>query len=309
VSDAKPDPVQRARRAVAAGLTALAAADPYTTLLRLSLVYDLAIFPSHASERALAVFLLAGIGLVFERALRHPLFWVCMLAAQAYHLVGAPIAYSARFLNLYWTFAVLIASVSDSPLRVLAVNARLLIGLVFLQAFAWKAFAHADFVNGSFMRFSLLFCSAFRELTPMFGIIDPGVYAANSDALAAVEALDGPVEPISVIEPALITGIAFVVTGWTLLIEGLCALAFLSPSRWAVARLRHPALLAFMWSIYLVLPVFVFAGIFSAMALALIEQRESKWRLAYIGTFFAMILLEWGIDVPTIVEALRGGPL
>ena len=84
---------------------------------------------------------IAAIALIRPAWLRHPLPWFALAAmAGARVLLDWPLADNHAYLLGYWCLAAALALSTGIPDRVLAVNGRLLIGLVFLLPFLYFYF-------------------------------------------------------------------------------------------------------------------------------------------------------------------------
>ncbi len=276
-------------------------------MLKLTLIYHLGLLTNHASRASFPAFFLAILGLVFSRVLRHPIFWAAVVGVFGIHLAVKEVSFSSRFLNFYWCVAIFIALLCGRYRQsILALNGRLLIGLVFLLAILWKTIFETDFINGITMRYSLLFCYIFNHRVVWMGLIDSNTHEANLEIWNSLAEADGPVAPIPVNETSLLTVIAWTATIWTIVIEALLALSFLSPNRWRIAKLRPIAMLVFIWTVYLFLPVWIFGALFCVLTIAVLPPREGRWLILLVVTFFVQAILQWYIDIPVLSGVLRG---
>ncbi|MEM7394188.1 MAG: hypothetical protein AAF492_17760, partial [Verrucomicrobiota bacterium] len=100
--------------------------------------------------------LLCMAGLVFRPIARNPTFWFCICC----FLVVANIHFwykidNHKYLMTYWCLGVFFCLETRNPLKNLAFNGRLLIGLCFLFATFWKSIV-PDFRDGTFFYYTLL---------------------------------------------------------------------------------------------------------------------------------------------------------
>jgi len=193
-----------------------------------------------------------------------------------------------QFLIAYWCLAVGVAAQGPDPERVRRISARLLVGFVFLLATTWKLLA-PDFVDGSFMRYTLLTDSRFSEVATLVGGIDSQDLAANQDALRVLDDPGAAPAAVPLRSTGRLDGVAMALTWWTLAIEGAVAVLFLAPWR-RIGRHRDVALIAFVLTTYAVAPVVGFGWILVCLGLAQREPARRFLPLAYVGTFLAVQL-------------------
>lgn len=216
---------------------------------------------------------LAIAGLVYRPLSRQPVLWFLITALL---VVGrVPFAWFSlvnhHYLMMYWVLALGLAFLSPRPERVLALSARVILGLVFAFATLWKLIS-PDFVDGSFFEFTLMMDPRFEIVaSPLGGLASDGS-EANTAALAAWwDPLAEPA-PVALESGPAIPWIARVMSLWGVLLEGSLAVLFLVPWRGRLAGLREPALLLFIVTTYPFAPVIGFAWMLLAMALA-----QSRW--------------------------------
>ncbi|MEZ5396927.1 MAG: hypothetical protein R2724_29660 [Bryobacterales bacterium] len=83
-----------------------------------------------------------------------------------------------KFLTAYWTIACCLAVWNLNPARILAVNGRLLVALVFSFAVFWKIFG-GELLNGKFFEFAFLSDPRF-ELMGRLGGLSSDVLSAST---------------------------------------------------------------------------------------------------------------------------------
>ena len=290
--------VQRVRGAVDAWLATSTRLD---LVLLLTLV--LVLIEPPPTRLAGLVDLVVVAGLVVRPLARLPLFWFSLVAVWA--VTSLPVHWASadnhKWLLVYWTLAVGIALTTSRPLEHLAVTARLLIGLVFLFATAWKLMS-PDFPSGAFFHFTLLTDIRFSDIAEVFGGLPEGSTAANA---AAIDAWDDPTVPPAALELAdgpRVAAVGLVMAVGTIVVEGLVALAFLVPERWRLSRLRELALCLFVLATYPLAPVVGFGWVLVTMALASSRLRRPVGELLYVSAFLAIFAFQ-GLDV--VWRALR----
>lgn len=186
------------------------------------------------------------------------------------------------YLGWMWLLAVGIAlSGPDEEFwERLATSARLLVGVTFAVAVAWK-WGTPDFRDGSTFEFLTLNDSRLRIpfLAPLAGL-DLDQIQANVARLDALRAWNGGEAPVVLARGPRMGWVLGALVSWTLLVETSIAAAFLAPDGWKISRLRHPALLAFLVSVYAFLPV---AGFLVALVIlgAAVGRGERTWAALY----------------------------
>jgi hypothetical protein len=270
-------------RALAESIDSLAA-------LRLTLLLLLLRPPGDPALHG-ATWLLAGAALVVPRLTASRWMWCALTAAVAARLVvGWPLPDNHIYLLAYWCLAVALALGTSAPFATLARASRWLVATTFSCAVIWKAVVAPDFLDARFFRITLVTDPRFACVAERVGGLSPGQLAENREALApmptGVELLDGPV----LVEPAALRVLARALTWGGLLLEVVVALAFLSPAAWAVARLRHPALLLFIVGTYAIAPVAGFGWLLAAMGLSQVDDQRARLRLAYVAAAGAVLI-------------------
>jgi hypothetical protein len=230
------------------------------------------------------VVVLGTLGVAVPGVRRASGFWLALAA-----VLGAA-AWADRwaidnhqFLIAYWCLTVGLAAASPDPARVRRIGARLLVGAVFLLAVTWKVLS-PDFVDGSFMRHTLLTDARFGEVAELVGGLTPADLDANRAALASFDDPAADLGPVELRTTDALDRAADVVTWWTLGIEGAVAITFLVPWR-RLARHRDAALIAFVVTTYAIAPVVGFGWVLVCLGLAQREPGRRLVPLAYLGAF------------------------
>ena len=162
----------------------------------------------------------------------------------------------------------------------LATSARLLVGVTFAVAATWKWWA-PEFRDGSTFEFLTLADSRLRIpfLMPLAGL-DWEQIQANVARFHELCAWSGGEEAVALERGPRMSLVLAALVSWTLLVETSIAAAFLAPDGWRLSRLRHPALLAFLVSVYAFLPVAGFLVVLATLGLA-VARGERRWLIAY----------------------------
>jgi hypothetical protein len=192
-----------------------------------------------------------------------------------------------RYLIMYWCFGLCCAFSTADPRRAVALNARLLIGLCFLFAVVWKV-AAGQYADGSFMHFTMLADERFRNVAEFFGGIDSQKFTYNQTALTHLVGGERGLQSVTLMDTPQLRQVALIVSWWTILIEGLVALAFLWPGERGLARFRDALLLVFLVTTYAVATVVGFGWVLVIMGIAQLPQRSRHLLFFYIMAFFVL---------------------
>jgi hypothetical protein len=182
-----------------------------------------------------------------------------------------------------------VSLLSAHPIRTLAVNSRALIGLCFLFAAFWK-FYSPDFLDGSFLDFTLLTDKRFETVSRVAGGVTSDVLASNRAAVADLAREDNRQTSVLVRGTAGTLTLARFLTGWTIMMESAVAVAFLWPGRRGVARLRDPLLGLFLLTTYPIASVLTFGWVLAVMGFA--QASSQVTRLFYAAVFVLLPLYE-----------------
>jgi hypothetical protein len=235
----------------------------------------------------MAVTILGAIGILFAPARRHPAFWLVLLVPLAYvYLVQGLSQWiiNHKYLYVYWCMALGLALLTPTPRRQLWHASGWLIGGCFAFATLWKLLA-PEFPGGGFFHFTLLTDERFSNVASIVGGLTESQAVANKQAMQTLkQAITLPVQVV-LQDTERIVLIARAMAIWTIAIEGMIAVAYLSPVRWRLHRYRHLPLILFMVTTYPIATVTGFAGLLAIMAAANCSTNEYRTRVFYIVTF------------------------
>lgn len=284
------DPGGSLRDGLAQGRQALAAWTAATTRLDLVVLLTLLLLVMRApTPPEVPVNLLCFAGLVYRPLTRRPAYWFTFVALWIG--IFLPRNWTTtdnhKWLMIYWVLALGLAMRSARPLQVLAINARLLLGLVFLFATLWKL-ASPDFPSGGFFHVTMLTDVRFQQLAEVGGGLGGGDSAGNRAAIDAWDDPTAPVGPTALADGARVALLAQLMAVGTLVLEGLTAIAFLAPARWRIARAREVLLAVFVVATYPVAPVVGFGWLLVIMGLAQSRSRRPVAELGYVLAFLAI---------------------
>lgn len=256
--------------------------------LRLTLL-GIALDPPLLWLERMPLLLLAGLGLAVPSALRSRALWAALLAAAAWPLVWQwPFSDNHDYLTALWCLAVACALSATDPARALAHHARRLVGLSFAFAVLWKVALAPDFLDGRFMRVTLVSDGRFENLAVLAGVTTHDEWARNDLALDAYLSGEATWEESGFREPPGLRALAGGLTAATLAMEAAVALGFLWPLGRGPSRFRNAFLLLFTATTYSFATVRGFGWLLASLGAAQAERRAA--RVGYLAAFALVAL-------------------
>ena len=246
------------------------------------------------------ILLIAAISILLPYGYRQPHIWLALCFFTSFRVFYEwPMADNHAYLLAQWCMTLSIACFSQSTGRILANNARILIGLIFLLASIQKISA-PDYLDGTFFRYLFLADNRFEDFVVLFGNIS---YQEIDNARGLLEnarfsalTVSESIVPIST-EFNLLVNFS---TWWNLLDQIAVACCFLAPANSFLYKKRDFSLLIFCITTYAVAPVPGFGWLLVSMGLAQCGN-NTRVRVAYICTFFIILFYYevhlWGIFV------------
>jgi hypothetical protein len=219
------------------------------------------------------VAMLALAGWTWPGALRAPLLWTALAA-----VLGAGVFLrrftidNHQYLMVYWCAAIAL-SLGEPTGEALKRNARLLVGLAFGFAAAWK-WASPEFVSGAFLEYEMLCDPRFAGFTQVLTGLPAQALEANRAAMEGLTAADAQHATAALTTVPAVAVIADVMTWSTLILESWIAIAFLAPRSGPLGRYRDVPLIAFLLTTYAVATVPGFAYLLLAMGFVQCERRR-----------------------------------
>jgi len=267
---------------------ALALAAPLTLILLL-------LHPGTLTETRTGLQLGAVAGLLYRPLRRAPAYWWALGALMGlYCVLTWHDADNHKYLIAYWCLAVGLSCWADDTTRALRINSRLLVGLCFLVAVAWKL-RTPDFLTGGHYQHAMLTDDRIVRAAQLLTGMDAATFNDNQAAVSTLKAYSSTLEQVTLDGPALIRTLSAGMVAWTLAIESAVIGSFLWPgaSVWA-ARARDVSLLTFVVTTYALANVGGFAWILLIMGLAQVRAERAQWRLGYLGVLVLVILYQLG---------------
>lgn len=264
-------------------------ADRSDLVVRATLLYLLA--ENSGQWFAQLAILTLGILGMLTSLWRSPWLWAVLTFALAVRVeAGWTVVDNHDYLTAYWAFAIFLSLWAREP-RALELNGRLLIGLCFLFATLWKGLLSPDYMDGAFFHHTFIQDPRFASLGSLAGGMDEELFREN--VTLTNRQLSRATDPPSTIQlhttPQL-ARLAKITTWFTVLIEGLIAVAFLWPGA-LFYRARDGILLVFCWGTYAIAPVPGFGALLMLMGIAQTDARLVRG--LYLGTFFLVYAYKW----------------
>lgn len=232
-----------------------------------------------------------GVAGVLHRPLaRRAAYWFAMAAVLAVgHLFLWDRIDNHKYLMTYWCLALAVSFLTPHPLRTIAVNARLLIGLCFLFAAVWKL-ASPEFRDGAFFQYALLTDARFRGVADFIGGVSTSLATGNTTAIDSLRRFGGALDAVPLHSSQRIEWMARFMAAWTILVEGAVAVTFLWPEGKGVSKVRDFVLIGFLITTYPITSVVGFGWLLVAMGLAQSTRTFAPVRPLYVLTFLVLPL-------------------
>ena len=269
----------------------------YLLILQLTAVlivlHEIDTFPwSRLPERLLALAML-----FVPRLMRSKAAWIVLstlLVINNFWLWSLLVNH--EYLTTYWVLACTLALYAPTPEKIMAWNARLLIGLCFALATIWK-FLGGEYLDGSFLHLTFLLDSRLAMGAMLMGGLDADTLQQNRTLFDTMQAT-GNIDPQILLSSPRMAMMSIILSYWTIAIEAIAALSFLLPRPKLLTRLRYWILLLFVFTTYTVIPVLAFGALLLIMGLALCIHERPQWSSFYLGTLLLLPL--WMLTPQTI---------
>jgi hypothetical protein len=186
-----------------------------------------------------------------------------------------------EWLFLYWLLALSIFVMGKHTERQFQLVSRLLIGLTFLFATAWKVLS-PEFRSGAFFEFAAATESRLTDAFSMMGLISKADVNANLHAITAMKSVNTPAT-FGLTEVSGLDGFWMFLTVATIIIEGAIAITFLAPLPRAKTWIRDAVLGTFAVGTYLLMPVLGFGQLLCILGYASSDLEEKKRKYVYVG--------------------------
>jgi hypothetical protein len=232
--------------------------------------------------------LLSLTGLVVKAARSSPFLWITIsMFVLAHDIVVWEAVDNHKWLMAWWCVALGMTALapSESQLKVVKFNARLLLGLCFTFATIWKVLS-VDYLDSAFFKYELLTDSRFSDAAHYAGRVDKDDLRENRkirDNFRRSYRKDiEAAESFTLTSGSLIDPLAIGMTWWTIFIEGLIALVCLWPGDRLIAIVRSTVILVFAATTYLLAPVLGFGWMVIVMGFAQCPEKHKKLQASFL---------------------------
>ena len=261
--------------------------DKKSLVLRLTLIAFI-FKPIGVSELVPILILLSGIGLVFTNVLKNKYFWAIYTTfSLAIVITNWPIADNHSFLFFYWNLTILLYLWFDEE-NILKSNSTLMIGIVFILAFIWKAFLSEDFISGEFMRFIVLSDDRFSSFTQTVLGLDKDLISLYHENKYGDHTIFNEAISQSVI-PNRFYSITNFITYYSLVLELVIGILFLFPISKFLNKHKDCFLMLFCITVYAIATVQAFAWLLIVMGIAQ-RNKIDRTTIFYLATFLLIFI-------------------
>jgi len=248
----------------------------------------LAFYPPRSIFISIPLSIIAILGVIAPPVRHARLPWLAAgLLVAASCLMNWQSADNHKYLLAYWCLGIFCCLGTGAPEQSLAQIGRWLIGAVFGIAVVQKTLS-PDYLTGDFFYYELLFDDRFENLAQYLGGVNRFIVELNESARSALTSYDSTLTAVKLSSTDRIVWLAGFITWWNYLIQLAIAVAWLSPEgRWP-SRARHPLLLVFLFSTYLIAPVTGFGWVLIIMALCCLKPGSTRTQLSYLLAFVVL---------------------
>jgi len=246
------------------------------------------------------ILFIAAISILLPHGYRQPYIWLALCFFTSFRVFYEwPMADNHAYLLALWCLVLSISCFSQSTSRILANNARILIGLIFLLASVQKISA-PDYLDGTFFRYLFLADNRFEDFVVLFGNVSYEQLDHAKELLNHYQFSSFSTEKNIVPDSSELKFLVSFSTWWNLLDQIAVACCFLAPANSFLYKKRDFSLLIFCITTYAVAPVPGFGWLLVSMGLAQCVN-NNMIRVAYMCSFFIILfyyeVLVWGILV------------
>lgn len=275
---------------------AAAVLSPHASLVLRVTALTLLVHGSTSNLLEVALRIACGVMLAVPGLLACWGLWVAVVGAIAYLNLAQWFSIdNHKYLIMYWALACCLAVATPADAEeILRRNARLMVGICFALAVAWKLYA-GEYLDGSFIQH--VFLTDSRVSVPVSALLDIHLTDLQANRVLSGYLASWPADgrSITLNSSATLAATALAASAWTLLIESAVALFWLLPrpaqgKLRAAAAARDVSLIVFILTTYVLLPVVGFATALSLLGLAATEPNRPRTRLAYLCLVLAVQL-------------------
>jgi len=240
----------------------------------------------------------AALAILLVNGFKQRFIWITLFFFTSFRVVYEwPMADNHAYLLALWCLVLLVSCNNNLKEKIIANNARILIGLVFLLACIQKILS-PDYLDGTFFQYLLLTDNRFEDFTVLFSDITYQQIDNARELLGLYQFSSFSSEKNIVPDSSSFRILVLSATWWNLIDQLAVACCFLAPNNSFLNRKRDVSLLVFCLTTYAVAPVPGFGWLLVSMALAQCRN-NSNIRIAYICTFFIILFYSnvyiWGL--------------
>jgi hypothetical protein len=232
-------------------------------------------------------------GILFKELRSNKFYWILILLFGAsFYLILDLYGYvpNHKHIFAYVMLAVTLSLFLDNAegsLKFLKVQSRLIIGLCFLFAVIGK-FMAPEFLDSTFFNFTNTTDPRFFGFTSIFGSVDLELLKTNEEVFRKFLMTDNTLERFTLHGGDNIRGFSYFLTYWTIFVEGMIAICFLTPERFLLSKYRNLFLVTFILTTYPIATVTGFAIILTYMGFV---QSIEEWKLSNYSLFYLLVLI------------------
>lgn len=268
---------------------------PYELILRATLLVVL-LYGATTPFVDVPMRLLCGLALLLPALLVHrAVWWALALALVLGNAVDWYYIDNHKYLIAYWVVgcAVSLHLADTEKPKYMRTTARLLIGIVFGFAAAWKILG-GEYLNGDFLYFTFLMDQRLQFPASLISGHSIDALTMSRDAASYLGTMAVPGSEIPVLESRILRSVTIVLSWLTIAGEGAVATLHLwTPQH--TYRLRQHLLMLFIVLTYFLLPVIGFAAILTLLGLAQCDDDDGEMRFEYLLLFgvIHLTLVPW----------------
>lgn len=247
------------------------------------------------------------VGLIFFNARNNAFYWFILAMFVLIRNINEwETIDNHKYLLFYMLLFQWILLLIDEPERKAALikQARLIIGFCMLFSVTAKLIA-PDYLNESFFTYTLITDDRFAYFTHFLGGISLDDLSMNQAYMQEIQKSMLTTAPAPALELFItdkVSHLALFMTWWTVIIESIIAVLFLTNFRFS-RTLRNPMLLLFCWTTYAVATVVGFAWALIILGISQVEDQQRFYRVAFLVT--ALIVYLYTIPFGDIHNAIR----
>lgn len=240
-------------------------------------------------------------GIVFEKLSENKYYWLLLtVISSVCYLVLDLVGYVPNHKHIF-AYAILAVTVvlfiykGDEVINPFKFQGRMIIGLCFLFATIGK-FLAPEFLDGTFFNFTNTTDPRFFGTTSIVGGIDHQLLVDNELNLRSLINSNNTNGSFTLNSNDNVSIMGYILSYWTIFIEGMIAISFCLPSRFLLSKYRNWFLVAFILTTYPIATVGGFAIILTTLGFV---QSLDEGKLTYFSRFYLLVFLALPlIDIP-----------